>query len=250
MSIMGIKDSGTKIVTRDLQLYLDAGQLRSYSGSGATWNDLSSNKIAATITGTTFNTSNGGALSLNGTSDFIDCGTSLSLQFNRTTGFTLSAWILTPTAAVWPNSSNYAVIWRGTTAGNFWTWALFITPSGLATTNGVAFSTNFNNTFEGIDNIIAANTWYHIAVTMVGASGNNVTVYTNGVNRGNPTGTFNNPPTNADIGTTQNVYIGRDVGSLGEWFSQRIAGVALYNRALTGAEISQNFNADRIRYGL
>lgn len=247
--MFGILDSGVKIVTNGLQFYLDASRKLSYPGSGTTWTDLSNNKIATTITGATFNTSNGGALAFNGTSDLVDCGTSLSLQFNRTTGFTISAWILTPSSTTWTNSSNFSVIWRGTTGG-FWSWAVFVTPSGFNSTNSLVFSTNGNNTFAGISNIIAANTWYHIAITCVGTSGNNATYYRNGASQGSPATTFNNPPTNADIGATQNLFIARDVGALGDWFSQRVAGVALYNRALTATEIKQNFDADRIRYGL
>lgn len=49
MSILGIKDSGTKYVTTGLVLDLDASQLRSYPGSGRSWLDLSGNNNNLTL---------------------------------------------------------------------------------------------------------------------------------------------------------------------------------------------------------
>jgi hypothetical protein len=241
-----IQDSGVKIVSRNLQLYLDASQLRSYAGSGTIWNDLSVNSTSSLlVNGPTFSDSNGGAIVLDGSNDYVDIGTSLSLQFNRTTGYTLNAWVLTPTAANF--GSSISLMWRGT--GNFASYAVIITPSGFSTTNGVVFYTNGQNTFGGVSNIIAANTWYMVTVTHVGNATNNARIYTNGVYRGSPNVNFNNPPTNADIGLTQSAYFGRNFSFISS-YSQRVAQIHAYNRALSDDEILQNFNADRVRYGL
>ena len=54
------------IVTDGLVLCLDAGNTKSYPGSGATWLDLSSNANNGTLTGSpTFNSANGGSLQFN-----------------------------------------------------------------------------------------------------------------------------------------------------------------------------------------
>lgn len=39
-----IRDTVSSIITTGLQLYLDAGNASSYSGSGTAWNDLSGNR--------------------------------------------------------------------------------------------------------------------------------------------------------------------------------------------------------------
>ena len=52
-------------------------------------------------------------------------------------------------------------------------------------------------------------------------------------------------------GSMLNVNIGRGFSLSGErWFIGKIPSVKIYNRALTAAEISQNFNANRGRFGI
>lgn len=245
--ILGVIDSSQEIVTNGLVYHVDASQLRSYPGSGTTWNDLSGNGNTSTLNGgTSFNSSNGGSIAFDGSTGFVDGGTGLSVQVNRTSGFTLSAWILVAVAGTF---NNQIVMWRGTTSG-FFSYGILTVASGFGgLTNALVFSTNGNNTFGGISNILTPNTWVNIGVTCVGTTGNNATIYTNGVNRGNPAVTFNNPPTNADIGATQSLFLGRKI-SFYDWFTQRIAISSIYNRALTDAEMLQNFNANRRRFNL
>jgi len=69
--INGITDSNQKIVSDGLILNLDAGQLRSYPGSGSTWTDLSGNGYNTTLTNSpTYNSSNGGSIVFNGTNQY------------------------------------------------------------------------------------------------------------------------------------------------------------------------------------
>ena len=52
-----------RIISTNLLLYLDAGNVASYPGSGTTWTDLSTNTNNATsLTGTTFSSKNGSVL--------------------------------------------------------------------------------------------------------------------------------------------------------------------------------------------
>lgn len=60
-----------KIVTDGLVLALDAGNTKSYPGSGTTWSDLSKNVNNATlINGTTFSSDNNGGITFDGTNDY------------------------------------------------------------------------------------------------------------------------------------------------------------------------------------
>ena len=60
-----------RIVTDGLVLCLDAGDIKSYSGSGATWNDRSGNESDATLYNSpTFTTNNGGSLNFDGSNDY------------------------------------------------------------------------------------------------------------------------------------------------------------------------------------
>ena len=45
-------NTGAKVITSGLYLCLDAGNVKSYAGSGTTWIDLSGNGINGTLGGT------------------------------------------------------------------------------------------------------------------------------------------------------------------------------------------------------
>jgi hypothetical protein len=64
-----------KIVTDGLVLYLDAANLKSYSGTGSTWFDLSrQNFDSMLMNGTSFNNNNGECITFDGINDFCFTG--------------------------------------------------------------------------------------------------------------------------------------------------------------------------------
>ena len=64
--------NGPKIVTSGLVLYLDAGNPKSYPGSGTAWTDLSGNGNNGTLTnGPTFSSNGKGSIVLDGVDDYI-----------------------------------------------------------------------------------------------------------------------------------------------------------------------------------
>lgn len=71
----------------------------------------------------------------------------------------------------------------------------------------------------------------------------NVILYKNGVQ-------VNSGVLAASIPVTYNFRIGADVNGAAEPFTGSIHSVKVYNRVLTAAEIAQNFNAHRSRYGI
>ena len=63
---------GPNIVTNGLVLYLDAGNTKSYSGSGTTWTDLSGNGNNGTLTnGPAYDSANLGGILFDGNNDYI-----------------------------------------------------------------------------------------------------------------------------------------------------------------------------------
>ena len=60
-----------KIVTDGLKYFLDAGNVKSYPGSGTTWRDLSGNgSNSELVNGPTYGSSNGGHIIFDGTNDY------------------------------------------------------------------------------------------------------------------------------------------------------------------------------------
>jgi len=221
---MGLNHS-PRIVTNGLVLALDAGNTKSYPGSGTTWTDLSGQGNTGTLTnGPTYNSGNGGSIVFDGTNDYVDCGNLSSVQ------------ITVGTIAAWFNATNGNSGFNGIIAKQ-WAWALFVSDNVLIAYDwgtGLSRSTGIT---------VGNSTWNYAAMTFtetVGSPSNNAIVYLNG---------------SAVLTTTvkhvnHNVSFQIGEANASQYFTGNIAQVSIYNRALTTAEIAQNFNALRGRYGL
>jgi hypothetical protein len=231
------------IVTTNLQLYLDAGNTSSYPGTGTTWTDLSGNGNTGTFNnGPVFNSDAGGSIAFDGINDYIDLGQSLTLEYNRTTGYTLNAWVYVPTGI-----ASGAIFSRGLNGTSFYSVQFLYCDSSFGSgpkTLGMVM--NGQNTWVvSTGNIITTNAWNNVAAVHTASS---VKFYVNGTLI-NTTGALETPYTNATIGSTQNGRLANPFQN-NFWFGGRIAIMLAYNRGLSDAELLQNFNAHKSRYGL
>lgn len=97
---------------------------------------------------------------------------------------------------------------------------------------------NINVVPSGLD----GSKYHHAAITKDGTS---VKSYYNGSVVTSTTATYTHP------GYFKNVQIGRGFSTSSErWFSGYIPSVKIYNRALSGGEITINYNANKSRFGL
>ena len=75
--------TGAPIVDGNVVLWLDAAQTASYSGSGSTWTDLSTNALNGTLVGSpTFSTSPANIL-FNGSSQRVSFSSNTAVQIGR-----------------------------------------------------------------------------------------------------------------------------------------------------------------------
>jgi hypothetical protein len=239
---MGI-NYNPRIVTDSLVLALDAANSKSYPGSGTTWTDLSGRGNTGTLTnGPTYSGSNGGSLSFNYTDlEYVSFSNSSSLQFLNRLPYTLEAWVY-PTRN--PGANNWTGIFdRESDAGSGRDgYNLYFL--GSAGTDTYFFTERFtsgsyNPVSVTLNQSITVNNWHHIVGTYDGTT---LTLYRNGSSVGTPVTTTGNI-TNSSKTLTLGVRGG-------QYFDGRISNAKIYNRALTAAEISQNFNALRGRYGI
>jgi cytochrome c oxidase assembly protein Cox11 len=213
------------IVLNGLVLALDAANTKSYLGSGSTWTDLSGRGNTGTLENSpSYNSSNGGSLSFNGTTQRVVCGNSANLQI--TVG-TISAWF---------NANNGNSSYNGIIAKQS-AWGLFVADNILVTYD-------WGNTAERSTGITVGNsTWNCASMTFtetIGTPSNNAIVYLNG----SPVLTTTVRHSNHTV----QVMVGEANSS--QFFGGNISQVSIYNRALTATEVSQNFNALRGRYGI
>lgn len=217
------------IVTSNRVLHLDAGVSSSYSGTGSTWNDLSGNNNHATLYNSpAWSATSGGIFTFNGTNNYAQPSAGFA---NFTSGITV-----------------FSILNMGT-ASNF------------------ERIIDFGNG-AGIDNIIFYRNGTSDVMSFYIQGGPNTSatnMITNSVMAGYAM-TFDNSTTNfykngslfsssSTVGTIPNItrnncYIGRSNWGGDAYFESTMGILIVYNRALTAAEIAQNFNALRGRFGI
>jgi hypothetical protein len=233
MIISGVTLTGTYvvdlgIVTTNLSMFLDAGNASSYPGSGTAWTDLSGNSRNGTLTGgPTYTSADGGSIVFDGTNDFVQCSGSITA-----TAATFVTWIRRN-----GTQSDYdGIIYsRGATATGI---------QFFGTTNRIAYTwNNAVNTYTWNSGLTLPDlTWCMIAVSVTSSSATAYLCQSSGIT--SATNTVSHTST-----TLNDIKIGQDdLG--GRFFTGNIATAMIYDRALSAAEITQNFNALRSRYGL
>jgi len=232
------------IVTQNLIFCVDAGNTKSYPGSGTTWTDLSGNSNTGTLTnGPTYSSANGGSFVFNGSTQYSS-SSALSGSF---ASFTVIIWFYPTSVANYQNPIDCNYAYNGST-GNLGP-RLEINSSG---TLGWVYSnaTADNSSFYShniVSSGLSANTWYCAGITYDGSTS---TTYLNGSSTGLSRTAYGTPT--GFVGVMNNVTIGKgfSLGGAERIFAGRVANVQIYNRALSTTEISQNFNALRGRYGI
>ena len=212
------------IITDGLVLYLDAANLKSYSGSGTNvTNIFNSNYTGALNNGVGFSLNNNGVFTFDGSNDYISFLP--NDIFNIGTGdFTLLAWHKTS------NKSNYSTI-MSLDDGNGTGYLLYTSINSGVLRNWVA-GVPKNGTID-----ICTGLW-----NLVGLTRNSglCTQYVNGV----VDTTFTASGVLQISG--RNLSIGQNAGYY--YYNGNISIVQIYNRALSQQEILQNYNATKGRY--
>jgi hypothetical protein len=242
-------DSGTV-------LYLDAGNTASYSGSGNTWTDISGRGLTANMTQTFTSTQIAANGSTRTTASMVsNCAAPTystdalgSINFNGSsqcayvanngvqTSYTVEMWIKRdgPQAA-WASTvltTPYRFANDQLNISIFWSDAGTITAGVFQSGGSWKWATGF---------FVEDRVWTHISVTLSGASLR--------IMKNSDVATAQTVPTTY---TTWNLaimdnglLIGQRWGDAGTsgWYKGSLASLRLYSRALTDAEILQNYNA-------
>ena len=218
------------IVRDGLVLYLDAANTKSYPGSGTTWTDISGKGYDGTlINGPTFSSDNLGYIVFDGSNDRVD-GVHNS-ELNLRNDVTVECWF------------------RRTGSRGDWV-RVFGKGDSSNRTYGLWYHVNSNyflyQRYNGSSNMnilltksVVLNTWYHMVGT---SSGSTHTLYVNGVKEGtvSNSSTFysSTNPYKVGYGNIHSTHIGN------------VSNCRIYNRGLSEAEVKQNYNALKGRFGL
>ncbi len=226
--------AGPEIAESGLVLALDAGNTKSYPGSGTTWTDISGRGNNGTLTnGPTYSSANGGSLVFDGTDDYV-----------APLGLTATFWQGNWTASFWVNFDTISTTSSGSGDKTIVQHGSSSLRGGLhlCQRNSVAYFGLFSDDLSGLTTL-STGRWYNIVYTL-----NNTSfakqIYLNATLDNSHTGG------GAYVGSTNNARIGGVVLIFGLYFDGFMSNCTFYNRVLTAAEIQQNFNATRGRFGI
>lgn len=215
----------TNITSNGLILFLDAGDTRSYPGSGTVWTDRSGQgNIANLANGIGFDSANKGSLIFDGVDDLATMGRVPVLSASGLLSY-----------SIWFKTSDTTKIQQVLCVTN---WSNMLQYNG-----GVSFTwwSNINSGALAFNvPAIVQNQWYNITVSQ---NNSLLSVYLNGVSVYSATGVTSILNSND---------IRNHIGGFGasRFFKGNIAQVLVYGRNLTATEAYQNFEATRSRFGI
>jgi len=189
-----------------------------------------------TITASSLTYNSNGSFSFNGTSDYID--TNNKFTFAKSSQFSAEVWLKILDHSDRPAAAA-GILGKGHYYDNGWDIWLY-------NNNAIYFETSGDPTRQGLiyleTPVLTLSTWYHYVATYNNGA---KSVYLNGTLVG--TQTYTGP---GDFSNTNNVLIGRRFNDSSRSLRGEISLAKIYNRALSAAEVLQNFNAHRGRFGL
>jgi hypothetical protein len=217
-------------------LCLDAGSRKSYGGTGNVWRDLAGYNNGTLTNGPTFSSANGGSIVFDGSNDYVNCGNNSSLNLGA---MTIAVWFKPSTDV----SGYRAIIMdESVNTGAPWNYRIYLNIN----TGTVVYDLYGDSGYSGLVSTYAINDnkWHYVCGTRTAVNGT-IRLYIDGL--------LNNIGTDSSnvsaLGAA--VWLGQSPLFNGSYpFIGNIAQTQIYNRALTPAEIQQNYNATKGRYKL
>ena len=227
------------VVQSGLVLNLDAGVSSSYPGSGTAWTDLSTNGNTGTlVNGVGYSASNGGSIAFDGSNDYVSVSSTTALNWGIG-NWTFDIWFFLSSS--YSNNDLYATIFNSPQ------FSVSILRSGITGVPGFYtydtgygfISSSYAPYIFGAYTYSCAGKWTNLTLSKNESTSY---CYLNGsLYASKTTGAYSNQSNSGRYGiNSSNV----------EPLNGNIASTKIYNRALTAAEIQQNFNATRSRYGI
>jgi len=223
-----------RIQTSKLMIYMDAGNTKSYLGTGSSWIDLGKTQSnnSTLINGTTFDSSDNGSIVFDGVNDYVRSDVGVPLTGTVTYNF----WVKST-----GNASNQSILSSGYqgNAGFVWIYRNANSNSiSMQYSNGTTFvATSTTGMFTNFNSL-----WLNICV---------VVDYTGGTIRWYKNGALHSGPTSITTPVAPTPAFFRYIGSyntLIHFFNGNISIVQIYDKLLSDVEVAQNYNALKARY--
>ena len=232
------------MVTDGLVLYIDAANTKSYVSGSTTWVDIAAGNNGTLINGPTYSSTNGGNIIFDGVDDYCNVPvglltSSINLTVEFIAKFTDNPFTMTGGMSTYKSCYPYfyggSLGFEGFVSG-------YSRPTDTGTGYGL-FSVGMSN--YSTQKFISCNVNINVPYIMTAVySPTTMSLYVNGILTSSIATGFN---PNFD---TFGLRLGSGNRSFNGFFNGTIYNYKQYNRALSAAEVTQNYNALKGRYGL
>ena len=248
------------IVRDSLAVYVDAANVKSYTGSGTSVIDISRHGRDATlVNGAEINTGSDGVVSFlfDGTNDYATFSTSINSVISQHKDCSFSVWVRVHddadnTIIAHPNLAGNSpfILWYdvaaaatsntgGSDIGGGTTKVITV----MVTDSGAEFRfTTGNNVLQNMNGLLS---WYNICVVL-DPSNNKFYTYVNGKLKA----LFNSSSCDGIKSSSSNFNLGFGTPGGASTLNGNIALFSVYSKALSETEVIQNYNAHKGRFGL
>lgn len=228
----------TSLVTDSLFMKLDASNY-----SSGTWNDETGNGNNATVNGATWLSTDGGIFDLDGASNTISIPHNSSLSLSTTQQKTIQVWVKFDTL---PSLNTQGQPVFGKLSSNYsfdgyWGGLYSTDAKTRVVTNGQALQKTTDSTLT-----VTTGIWYlYTFISQITSTANTTKVYINGTEYSS---TSHGSDSYSESNPLYLGYIGTGVSS--PYLNGKIGACYFYTKGLSSSEITQNFNATKLKYGL
>ena len=241
-------NTGPKLVTGSMSLYIDAANKKSLNTIGDGWSDLTGNTTNLTFGAATFNPVNRGIVTFPGTTGSLPTGSGGTVNFTQSTEMTWDVWF-NREQSLSSGGTQYNMIFEHGSLP-YLTFGTFNDASTFLFSWYTRFgaSASVQRTIR-TSPIYTDNTWYNVTCTLqldLAATTSTARIYVNGVLATSQT---------TAVGTNDQIWFNGSTLRLATFgansqypFKGSISNFRIYRRILTDAEILQNYNSQSKRF--
>lgn len=227
----------TPIISAGLILNYNINDASSYPGSGTTVTDLTGSSNATLYNSPTYTATGGGYLTFNGSNQYLGTNTALGSKLNPAN----SSTVISIFVWMYPMDNGVIVTELGSTSINTgWHDSQIEMVAGTLRFSVWQNSAGFASTIS-----TPLNNWYYAGFTY---NGTNLVGYVNG-SSAVTSGTISRATPGVNLYYAIAAADGTNLGD-GTYANMRFGGMQVYNTALSAADVLQNYNAQKSRFGL
>ena len=220
---------------------MDPANTTGYVSGSTSGTDLIQDTSYSLVSAVEYQSNNAGVWNFGGVDDYINVNP-LTSGITGDNATTMAAWVLSTNTTLRQAVFNY-----GTTSFNQ-TRGLEVGTPAYGTRYNISFHT-WGHVYSSNNNAFTENEWHYCVITYAGGGTNstNIKLYIDGtdagyvLDHGSENQTLNATNNNIRLGMRNGSYTDLDLAG-------QVGPVQMYNRVLTPAEVTQNYNAMKARF--